>query len=116
MNAAHLITQSYQRNGRNYCPIFDNGAGLLSNTQMLGMDIDPKGLLPAVQARPFNTTFNRQRNTAQGLYGQHLRMSRLDRGHILSVLEPLLEYYPERDRGLIADRVCTVILTRQRMM
>lgn len=106
-----------ERNGiYDYCPIFDNGAGLLSNTQMLGMDIDPKGLLPAVQARPFNTTFNRQRNTAQGLYGHHLRMPRLDREHILSVLEPLLEYYPERDRGLIADRVCTVILTRQRMM
>jgi hypothetical protein len=33
---------------------------------------------------------------------------------IKSELTPLLEYYPERDRGLITDRVIATILTRQK--
>ena len=50
-----------------YCPIFDNGAGLLSNTQLSPMDIDPKALIAALRARPFNTTFTRQMNAARSL-------------------------------------------------
>ena len=37
-----------------YCPIFDNGAGLLSNTRTAPMDIEPKALIAAQRARPFN--------------------------------------------------------------
>ena len=55
-----------EQDGRyDYCPIFDNGAGLLSNTQLYRMDIEPKALMRDIYARPFNTTFNRQRNTAE---------------------------------------------------
>ena len=37
-----------EQNGQyDYCPIFDNGAGLLSNVQMSSMDIDPKALIAA---------------------------------------------------------------------
>ena len=97
-----------------YCPVFDNGAGLLSNTQMSPMNIVPKALVNALVARPFQTTFNRQRNTARNLYGEIFRMPRLSREEILEILKPLLEYYSERDRGIIADRVCEVILLRQR--
>lgn len=99
-----------------YCPIFDNGAALLSNQRDYPMDIDPRGLIPKVAARPFHISFNRQRNTVVGLFGRQLRLPRLCREDILAELEPLLEYYPRRDRGLIADRVCQVILTRQRSM
>lgn len=42
-----------------FCPIFDNSAGLLRNTQMLPMDISPSDLISALRARPFNTTFTR---------------------------------------------------------
>lgn len=35
-----------EKNGKfDYCPIFDNGAGLLSNTQIYRMDIDPNGIM-----------------------------------------------------------------------
>lgn len=33
-----------------YCPIFDNGAGLLSNTRTAPMDIEPKALIAAQRA------------------------------------------------------------------
>lgn len=97
-----------------YCPIFDNGAGLLSNTQAYPLDVAPRGLLSAPLARPLITTFNRQRNAARSLYGAQLDMPRFSRAELMDEVAPLLEYYPERDRALIADRVCEVVLVRQR--
>lgn len=98
----------------NYCPIFDNGAGLLSNVQFSPMDIDPKGLIKDIVARPFNTSFTRQTNTASSLYGKQLNLPQLTRQEIYVELEPLLEYYPKRDRGIITDRVIECIMTRQK--
>ena len=104
-----------EQNGRyDYCPIFDNGAGLLSNVQMSPMDIDPKALIAIQRARPFNTTFNRQVGSARSLYGYQLRMPKLTRAEIRAELAPLLTCYAERDRGIITDRVCETILMRQR--
>ena len=104
-----------EQNGKfKYCPIFDNGAGLLSNTQFSPMDVEPKGLIKDVVARPFNTSFTRQINTARSLYGKQLNMPQLTRKDIGSELEALLEYYPERDRGLIVDRVVECIIFRQK--
>lgn len=97
-----------------YCPIFDNGAGLLSNTQTLRMDILPKGLIPTLKARPFMTTFTRQMNTARAIYGKQLVMPKLSRADIAEQLKPFLRFYPQRDRGIISDRVTACILTRQR--
>ena len=97
-----------------YCPIFDSGAGLLSNMRTAPMDIEPKALIAAQRARPFGTTFNRQAGTVQSLYGAQLRLPKLSREEIFARLEPLLQYYPRRDRGIITDRVCTTILLRQK--
>ena len=99
-----------------YCPIFDNGAGLLSNTQLLQMDIAPKALISTLQARPFNTTFTRQVNTVRGLYGAQLVMPKLCGEEIRAVLRPILEYYPKRDRGILSERVEACILTRQKKL
>lgn len=97
-----------------YCPIFDNGAGLLSNVHFSPMDIDAKGLMKDIVARPFNTTFTRQINTARSLYGNQLIMPQLTRTEIKTELEPLLEYYAKRDRGIITDRVTECIMIRQK--
>ena len=104
-----------EQNGKfKYCPIFDNGAGLLSNVQFSPMDIDPKGLIKDIVARPFHTSFNRQINTARTLYGEQLKMPALTRTEIMELLIPMLEYYPVRDRSIIADRVTECILVRQK--
>ena len=104
-----------EKNGAfGYCPVFDNGAGLLSNVQLSPMDIEPEALIKATVARPFNISFTRQMNTARGLWGSQFKMPKLTSEDIKSELEPLLEYYPERDRGLISDRVTQCILIRQK--
>lgn len=112
----HLNNIAVIENGGkyDYCPIFDNGAGLLSNTQILRMDIAPESLISSVRARPFNTTFNRQIISAREFCGAQLDMPRLRREEIMVELEPLIKYYSERDRGYIADRVCKTILLRQK--
>lgn len=99
-----------------FCPIFDNGAGLLSNTQLSRMDIAPKALLASLRARPFQTTFTRQMNTARSLYGKQLCMPRLTAAEIRNAVQPILAYYADRDRDLIADRVTECILLRQKVM
>ena len=99
-----------------YCPIFDNAAGLLSNTQISRMDIEPKALIAALRARPFNTSFTRQMNTARSLFGKQFVMPKLGVSELQEAIRPLLAYYPERDRGIIADRVSECILLRQKML
>ena len=106
-----------EQNGNyTYCPIFDNGAGLLSNTQLSQMDIAPPALISALRARPFNTSFTRQMNSARNLYGAQLAMPKMTTEDIREVLGPILEYYPRRDRGIITDRVEACILMRQKKL
>lgn len=88
-----------------YCPIFDNGAGFLSNLQTAPMDIEPAALIRSAKARPFQTTFNRQVSTVQALYGAQLHAPKLTRAELDELLLPLLEYYPQNLRYDIADRV-----------
>lgn len=106
-----------EQNGKyTFCPIFDNGAGLLSNTQLSPMDIAPKALLASLRARPFQTTFTRQMNTARSLYGKQLCIPCLTTSEISNTVQPMLAYYTNRDRDLISDRVTECILLRQRAM
>ena len=104
-----------EQNGKfDYCPIFDNGAGLLSNAQLSPMDILPSTLISTLRARPFNTTFTRQMNTARGLYGTQLAIPKMTANQIQEVLRPRLDDYPQRDRGIITDRVEACVLIRQK--
>lgn len=113
LNNIAVIEQS----GRyDYCPIFDNGAGLLSNTQLSRMVVYPKALITVLRARPFNTTFTRQTNAARSFTGKQLILPKLSAADIQDAVQPLLEYYSDRDRGIIIDRVTACILIRQRVM
>lgn len=97
-----------------YCPIFDNGAGLLSDVRMSRMGIAPGALIAALRARPLGTTFTRQRNAARALYGSQLIIPQFTAKEIQAAAEPLLEYYAQRDRSLILDRVTECISLRQK--
>ena len=78
------------------------------------MDIDPKALVSSLRARPFQTTFTRQRNAARSLTGRQLVLPRLTAEQIREPVWPLLEYYPARDRDGIMQRVSACILIRQK--
>lgn len=103
-----------EKNGKyDYCPIFDNGAGLLSDTRTAPFDIAPKSIISLLKAKPFNMSFIRQKNTIESMYGKQLNIPKFTKNEILEELQPILEYYPERDRGFIADRAVACITGRQ---
>ncbi len=108
------IAVLYEAGRYSYCPIFDNGAGLLSNTQMLQMDIAPKALISSIKSRPLGISFTRQMNTARSLYGAQIELPKLNWGQIKETVSPMLDYYAARDRGLILDRVSECVLTMQK--
>ena len=59
-----------------YCPFFDNGAALLSDTTMdypVGEDV--LNLMRDVKAKTFSTSFDGQLDVAEQLYGQHVKFS-----------------------------------------
>ena len=106
-----------EKNGKfDYCPIFDNGAGLLSNTQIYRMDIDPNGIMKNMVASPFFMTFNREVKTVHSLYGAVLKMPKLTKNEITEIVNPYLNFYPQRDRAFIKDRVVCCITERQKMI
>lgn len=105
-----------ENNGKfDYCPIFDNGAGLLSNTQIYRMDIEPKGIMKNMVASPFSMTFNRELNTVHSLYGSVLKFPKFTKAEIDEIIKPYIEFYPKRDRAVIKNRVEQCILQRQKL-
>jgi len=63
-----------------------------------------------------NSSSHRAVNTARSLYGMQLVIPKLTAKDIQEVLRPTLNYYPQRDRGIIADRVEACILSRQKKL
>ena len=78
------------------------------------LEIIPKSLITQAKARPFQTTFNRQIRAMENLYGKQLEIPTFTRKQLAQMVKPLLEYYPTRDRELIADRVFETVLLRQK--
>ena len=95
--------------GYHYCPVFDNGCALLSDTQMdypMGEDIIT--LIPQVRAKTLSRNFMEQLEAVEALYGQSLKFS-----YSIKEIEMLLEkepYYPEE----IKIRVRDILLQQRR--
>ena len=94
--------------GFDYCPIFDFGAGLLSNTRDYPMEIEPDALVRQLKAQPMKTGFVRQVHAAQNLYGPQLRCDFAEKEIMAALSEPL-EFYAKRDAPYIRDRVTACI-------
>ncbi len=103
------------KDGKEYmpCPIFDQGAGLLSDTTMdypMGGDI--YGMIDSVKPKTFCDSFIEQLEVAERLYGQNIRFSftKRDVDEILDGV-PQGSYSPE-----IIERVRTICYERIRQM
>ena len=106
----HNIAVLLDRDGHyHYCPVFDNGCALLSDTQMdypMGEDIIT--LIPQVRAKTLSRNFMEQLEAVEALYGQSLKFS-----YSIKEIEMLLEkepYYPEE----IKIRVRDILLQQRR--
>lgn len=106
----HLNNIAVLRKGEAFdlCPIFDFGAGLLSNVRDYPMDVEPRAQMKQLRAQPLNTTFARQVHAAQSIYGSQLQWE-FSAADVAAALEEPLEFYAERDRTYIAARAKTCI-------
>jgi hypothetical protein len=113
----HLNNIAVLRRGKtfDYCPIFDFGAGLLSNVRDFPMDIDPKALLTKLKAQPLNTAFLRQVHAAEQIFGSQLECS-FTSHDIEAALDQPLEFYARRDASYIRDRVETCITIQRKKL
>lgn len=86
-----------------YCPIFDNGAGLLSDTTIsFGIDRSLEECYASVEAKPFNRSFDVQLDAAESMYGIQLRHW-FTMNDVLGLLDTAREYYSEDIIGRVAE-------------
>ena len=113
----HLNNIAVLRRGEGfaYCPIFDFGAGLLSNIRDYPMDVDPTSLARLLKAQPMNTAFLRQVHAMQALYGRQLCCELTEKEIAAALAEPLT-FYADRDVPYIHDRVMACIKFQQKKL
>lgn len=92
-----------------YCPIFDNGGALLSDTIMdYPMQGDLQKMLARVAAKTIHRDFDEQLDAAEKLYGQHIHF-RFDRKDVEELLRSE-SYYSKETK----DRVLEIVMNQRR--
>lgn len=92
-----------------YCPIFDNGCALLSDTRMdYPLEEDIIELIPQVKSKTLSVDFDEQLDAVENLYGYHIHFS-FGRHEIERVLEE--EPYYSRE---VKSRVREILLRQRR--
>ena len=106
----HNIAVLMDPHGRYHlCPLFDQGASLLSDTTMdYPMSGELYNLIYSVKAKTVSTDFMEALEAAEVLYGQQLDFH-FSRSTILKLLEKETCYPPE-----IKERVCQILLKQSR--
>ena len=106
----HNITVlMYGKGDYAYCPIFDNGAGLLADTTMdYPLSGDVYALMDRVQSKTISSEFNEQLDISESLYKINLRFQ-FTKNDVTELLEKA-EEYPEE----IRNRVEMIIFAQMR--
>ena len=87
-----------------YCPFFDHGAALLSDTTMdYPMDVEMDKLIGSVTAKTFCQDFDEQLDIAEKLYGKQIHFN-FTRKDVENLLEQEKEY-PEEEKMRVLDVV-----------
>ena len=85
-----------------YCPIFDNGAGLMSDTtQDYPLNEDIYEMLGEVKAKTISTDFDRQLDIAEQLYGEQIYFN-FTKKDVKELIDRAVEY-PEPIRQRVED-------------
>lgn len=106
----HNIAVLMDEEGKyHYCPVFDNGAGLLSDTTMdYPMNIEIEKLMGSVTSKTFCRDFDEQLDAVERLYGQHIKFDFKEKD-VQSLLERE-NYYSEE----IKERIRYIVLEQRR--
>ncbi len=106
----HNIAVIKRNDGKfDYCPVFDNGAALLSDTSLdYPMDVDVYALISEARSKTVSYDFDEQLDAAEGLYGRNIKFYFNDRDIIDAARDTL--HYPDD----VCDRVIQVLREQRR--
>ena len=91
------------------CPLFDHGAGLLSDIRLdYPADRDPLQLIPMAKPKTFCESFDEQLEIAEKLYGQQIRFS-FGYNEVKKITDQAVIYPPE-----IRQRVLDIVMEQRR--
>lgn len=108
----HNLAVLMNDNGEfDYCPIFDNGAGLLADTTMdYPMNGEIYNMIDSVQGKTFSTDLEEQLDISEILYGMNIQFSFTTRDvyRILGLEgeNPMVSIYPLEVRQRVRKIVC----------
>ena len=92
-----------------YCPIFDQGAGLLSDTSLdYPVDGDVYEMISSAQAKTFSHSFDEQLDISEKMYGNHLRF-RFDKKNVKRLFSEEASYPAQ-----LHERVENILLEQMR--
>ena len=106
----HNLAVLMNENGKfAYCPIFDNGAGLLADTTMdYSLQEDVYDLMKEVRAKTICSDYDEQLDLSEQLYGVNLRFS-FTKKDVKMLLENVTEYSAQEK-----ERVETIIFSQMK--
>lgn len=91
-----------------FCPYFDFGLSLLSDTADYPLEGDIYECISKVKAKPFNADFDLQTDAAEQLYGVQLKINFSD-NDIINAVDSCSEYYDQA----ICSRVKSILFARR---
>ena len=105
----HMHNIAVLMNGKGeykYCPVFDNGAGLLSDTTMdYSMEQDIYQMISEVKSKSVSQDFDKQLDVAENLYGQNLQFLFTKKN--VSDIVNNADMYPPEERKRVELIICS---------
>lgn len=96
-----------------YCPLFNNGEGLMLDNIKYPFDVKTKGLMKHLRAKPFQCRFGTVLSAARELYGSQLNIV-CDATAISEIVDKYLEWYQPMFRPFLKERIMEVILLQKK--
>ena len=96
-----------------YCPLFDNGEGFMLDNVKYPFDVETKGLMKHLRAKPFQCRFGTLLSAARELYGTQLKIT-CSAGEIAEAIEAYLEWYQPMFRPFLKERILDVMILQMK--
>ena len=103
-----------EENGKyHYCPLFDNGEGLMLDNVKYPFDVETRGLMKHLRAKPFQCRFGTILSAARDLYGAQLKIV-CSAAEVSEIAEKYLDWYQPMFRPFLKERIVDVVLLQMK--
>ena len=101
------------RHLNNIAILEDNGEGLMLDNVKYPFDVETRGLMKHLRAKPFQCRFGTVLSTARDLYGAQLKIV-CSAAEVSKIAEKYLDWYQPMFRPFLKDRIVDVVLLQMK--